>query len=811
MTFNSLLSWAPPIPIPPNICKQAPSRAGAIASRLLLGLLGGVLVGTPLTAQTVTPDATLPSPSQVTPVGNQFIITGGTQRNSNLFHSFSEFSPGNRSVTFQGFDPVVQDIFARVTGSNSSNINGILQVLRSRNVRNSVNLFLINPNGVIFGPTAVLNVPGSVLVTTGDRLTFADGSEFNARSPQAAPLLSVSVPTGVQFNASAGAIVQNSVGSFVGLSVPAGRTLALLGGSVALSAGGISARGGQIVLGGVTTGQVSLDRQWNLGFGAVQQFGPMALGRGVTLNVGAGSTSVTAGTIGLWGDRVQLNGGAQLLAITGAGNGGQVVVQARQLSLSDRAQIQVGSSGVGNSRGMTIVSSEQVELTGAGSGLFLQVGRTASGTVGTLQLTTPQLTLRDGAQIALDTFGAGDAGTLEVTATDMTLQGGAVDADGVFRPSTLSAFAFPGSSGDGGNITLRTGRLVLQGGATIQTTTQESGAGGRIEITAGDRLEISGFNPETGLPSALLTFSGSIPGIDCALCNPNATGPGGNLRVSVPNLVLRDRGLIATGSVNLNQDVAAGDLQIEATAIALDNASIQANTNSGNGGNVTFLVRDLLLLRNSSQISTSAGTANRPGNGGNITINNPDDTLPDGFIVSVINENNDITANAFTGNGGNVTITTQGIFGIQPQLRQTDNSDITASSEQGINGTILINVLNPDPNAAPGELPTAAASAVPAQGCAASSAQSSATFFASGRGGLPSTPYEPLSNTPLLDDLRLPVQLAASALTATVPAPVQEANDWSVNGQGQVVLMAMEARAIAQCSVRSMQNFLMNG
>ncbi|BAY93820.1 MULTISPECIES: S-layer family protein [unclassified Tolypothrix] len=61
------------------------------------------------------------------------------------------------------------------------------------------------------------------------------------------------------------------------------------------------------------------------------------------------------------------------------------------------------------------------------------------------------------------------------------------------------------------------------------------------------------------------------------------------------------------------------------------------------------------------------------------------------FIVAIPNENSDISANAFTGKGGNIQINAQDIFGIESRAKPTDLSDITATSEQGISGVINLN------------------------------------------------------------------------------------------------------------------------
>jgi large exoprotein involved in heme utilization and adhesion len=119
-------------------------------------------------------------------------------------------------------------------------------------------------------------------------------------------------------------------------------------------------------------------------------------------------------------------------------------------------------------------------------------------------------------------------------------------------------------------------------------------------------------------------------------------------------------------SVNSDGTGNAGNITLRAGNLTLDNkASISAQTASSQGGNINLNLGEVLLLRRGSQISATAGTAGAGGDGGNITID-----APRGFIVAVPGENSDITANAFSGQGGNVTIRAAGIFNIAPLSRQ---------------------------------------------------------------------------------------------------------------------------------------------
>jgi filamentous hemagglutinin family protein len=857
------------------------------------------------TAAEIIPDTTLPVTSTVTPQGNSRVIEGGTPSGDNLFHSFREFSVSTGDTAFFNNDLTVRNIITRVTGGSRSDIDGTI------GANGTANLFLINPNGIIFGPNASLQIGGSFVASTANSLKFANGTEFSATDPQISPLLTVSVPIGLQFGSNAGEIVNQSQASPngavnindspVGLQVESGRTLALVGGNVSLNGGNLTAAGGRIELGSVAgTGLVNLREiatGYTLDYTGIESFQDIRLQGAIIDTSGEGG-----GAIQLQGRNITLTEASQVLSLTlGLETGETLAINAAQsVNLSQGAFIATFTAGEGQAGDVRVRALNSIELNGtslnAPSGLGSQVLESATGNGGNLTVETGQLSIQNGAIVDVSTFGAGGAGNVLVRALDaVELMGTATvsspDGQIITIKSGIYAQVAEGAipdAGDAGDLTIETGQLIVSGGAQISTAARAGGNGGTLTVNASDTIQLSGTAPSatadpldnnrsgifvsaepgaTGnvgnlnITAELLTVE---DGARISADNKGSDNTGGNATLTVRQLIIRDGGqvragsfgegpggtlsvkdaesveVIGTGTIGFTpvpselfteaeasgaagklsittrnfsvQDGArvtvssrgsgqAGDLQVQAHSIELDNSgSISADT-SGGGGNIE-LRSPVLILRRSSSITTNAEGSDITG--GNININ--------ADVLAAL-ENSDISANSDDFRGGRVIINAQGIFGTQFREQLTPESDITATgANSSLNGTVEINTPDVDPSQGLTELPNEPVNVEVAQGCQAAGTPASVAFFNTGRGGLAPNPYEPISSNNIWEDIPLATQRTEnSASTArafvppvTPPNKIVEAQGWIVNGKGEVVLVAEmpTTQSRSRCSLR---------
>jgi filamentous hemagglutinin family protein len=132
------------------------------------------------------------------------LIEGGAERGANLFHSFQQFNVGEGQRVYFANPAGIENILGRVTGGDVSDILGTL------GVNGAASLFLLNPNGIVFGEDARLDVAGSFVASTADSFVFGDGLAFSATNPEAPPLLTINVTPGLQYGGNRQGTIENA-------------------------------------------------------------------------------------------------------------------------------------------------------------------------------------------------------------------------------------------------------------------------------------------------------------------------------------------------------------------------------------------------------------------------------------------------------------------------------------------------------------------------------------------------------------------------------------------------------------------------
>ena len=523
----------------------------------------------PIADDTLGNENSIVSPDEVIDnlPGNR--INGGARRGANLFHSFQEFSIDEGRAAYFANPAGVENILGRVTGGGRSDILGQLGVL------GTANLFLINPNGIVFGPNSSLDIGGSFVASTGDAIGFGEQGWFSATTPEApSPLLTIN-PSAFFLNQiqTSPIIVQSTttidptLESF-GLSVGVGENLALLGGDINVEGGGLNAPGGRIDLGAVEgVGAIRLNVDGSFAFPAEVRRGDIVFTEGSRGDV---RTPDSGGAMAITAQRITVTGESQL-----------------------RAGILPGQGAQGSQAGDIVMNAaEQISMTQS-SRIQNAVAPDSLGHAGNVQITTPILKVVDGARLDARTFGQGDAGSIIITASDhVTFQGESRDG-GI---SAAFSTVVKGGDGDGGNVKITTPILEVLDGASLVASTFGQGDAGSVIITASDRVTFRGESRDGRFVSA--AFSA---------VEESGNGDGGGIKIIAPILEV------------------------------LDGAGLAAGTRGqGNAGSVIITASDRVTFRGESRDGRFVSTAfsrvedSGEGNGGNIKITAPILELLDG-------------------------------------------------------------------------------------------------------------------------------------------------------------------------------------
>jgi filamentous hemagglutinin family protein len=526
------------------------------------------------------------------------------------------------------------------------------------------------------------------------------------------------------------------------------------------------------------------------------------------------------------------------------GNGGVIRIRGQSLSLVDGSIINSYTAGQGNAGNIVIHTTEPIvlgrradELEGqtltpnTANVILTAVFLGGTGRGGNIDISAQSLSMFKGAAIASATYEQGRAGNINVQTRDFVLLDG-VDELGA-PAAIISNVTGIDEPAQGGNISINTSRLQVMNGAVIDASAggypgsvggeinikadtftainggqiNNSGTGGRagsITLTITDQIILSGRDPTfqqrvERLGRNFLLQEGQGESGLFANTRRGSVGTSGSIFVRARGIRIQDGAAITVSNQSGGE---AGNIEMRAGTLKLSNqAQISAETLTSNGGEIVVQLSDYLLMRDRSNITTEAGTERAGGNGGNIRINAP-------FVVAVPGEDSNINANAFQGNGGNISIATQGLLGLQVSDRSTPLSDITASSEFGVTGTVTITTPDVEPSRGLLALPSEVvdASNQVSQTCTNEASATASEFIITGRGGLPPNPTQILSSNALIPQLaewdetsnynQPPISQPESVIQSrmrdnpSLETHIMEAQGWVMNDRGHITLVA---------------------
>jgi filamentous hemagglutinin family protein len=543
--------------------------------------------------------------------GTTWNITGGTRpgNGSNLFHSFGLLNVGAGSTAnfcnaaaCGAAVPLVgiQNILGRVTGGQVSNIFGTIQTTNF----GAANLFLMNPAGWIFGPTASLNVAGSFHATTADYIRLNDGSRFNAAPSGADALLTVAAPSAFGFltstpgpinvqtgvlncgglgcaNVSAANLAARQFTSL--LQVPVGETISFVGGPINIAP---------------STSQAPPANSVAL---------PLVLAPGGTVNL---ASVASPGEVTL--KPIDTSGFAKLGDVTMTGGS---VVDAREI----------------------FVRSGRLLMTD--SALAPGFARNRGSTSSPIPLITP------------------DGGQVDIRLSDEVRIEGFTAVGGIVAPGirTFAGVTPPGSfdriGGEVPSILIDANSLSMRGpGASIRATRDGPGAPGKIEINA-DTVTVEGRSSI----GALNRFAG--PGTPVTVNSRTVSLSGDSTSVIT--------GIFSQGDFNPTYGLAGAPFRSDFTLADSGPITINALDKLTVVGPFAQITSDSFALGASSKITLNVGDALFSGQGalaaqsllagtsGSITVNASGQVnIQDGFRVS--------SSTFGSGDAGIISITANG-------------------------------------------------------------------------------------------------------------------------------------------------------
>ncbi|WP_157229337.1 filamentous hemagglutinin N-terminal domain-containing protein [Rivularia sp. PCC 7116] len=606
----------------------------------------------------VSSDATLPNNSQINQQGSIYNITGGTEAGNNLFHSFEKFSIPNGSEAYFKNNINIQNIFGRVTGKSISEINGLIRA------NGTANLFLMNPNGIVFGENAQLNIGGSFTGTTAEAFKFSDGREFSAINLEDKPLLNVNVPLGLQYGKNQNATITNSGN----LTVNNGKNITLIGNSFE-NKGNLAANNGQISIAAIANqGFANLGvsgELLNLVSQPIDTIDENTSNIGTVINRGSINTSNlqsgNGGKIIVLGEKIGLLENS-LFNTSGNAGGGEVIIGNSNTTatyIDQNAFLKADALDIGNGGNIAVFATESTRAYGR----FSARGGLNHGNGGFVS--TTGINFLDVKDITVDTSSNNGLSGNWLLSTGNTFLGSGES----FNPSSSDNFAIfqPANSssvldistinkhlGTGNNITIAATKTGNQQGNIqadeINIKTQNNNPV-LLTLQADNDIVLSRGNIQSGnhhlgivlqadsdknSKGDIILGQGSDPSFEIDT-------KGGKFRASAASILL-DGAEITSKNTNLNNSREMA-IATPGKAGLRNSGTIKQKADAGSSSDINIIANGSIVLRSSGIVKQSSNASNA----GDINIK------ADSFLINRGGIDNKTTRNS-NGNAGNINV-----------------------------------------------------------------------------------------------------------------------------------------------------------
>ncbi|NJN74363.1 MAG: filamentous hemagglutinin N-terminal domain-containing protein [Limnothrix sp. RL_2_0] len=366
-----------------------------------------------------------------------------------------------------------------------------------------------------------------------------------------------------------------------------------------------------------------------------------------TSDIGAaGNFALTAPTITI-DDNASLS-----TSTTATGDAGSILINAKRLNLRNGGEILSFSEGAGDGGRIDINATESVTLERVGIAPLISVETSNAGKAGNIEINTPRFTLSETARITATatetatnpegggsiTIGADQMNLAGVVGIFAETQGDAPAGRLLLKPyqnnPNLDIDLFAGSkisaatsgSGNGGDLVVTAPNNVdISGAGILSVETSSSGDAGIIAVTSKnlalrDGVTLSASTAGSGDGGFIkFTIAGDINIFDSvvqAITKPGSTGKGGSIDIDPVNTNLVNSRV----AVDSQGAGVGGDIFVTSNFLNLNNSAIATETFSTDGGNIFLEIGNQLFLQKGSNVTATAGLAQRAGNGGNITV-----------------------------------------------------------------------------------------------------------------------------------------------------------------------------------------------